>query len=211
MNDDWRLRIEVHEPETARRLLERLDSSELEHKLETSFGDRVVVSREGSTVFCYAGAREQAEQARAVTERLAGEHGWQIDAELLHWHPTAEAWEDPDKPLPTSDAEQAAEHAQLIARERSEHQPEFEVRVECDSRQAAQELAERLRSEGLSSVHRAAYVLVGAADEDSATALADRIRAEAPPGSTVTAEGTVAAVMSAVGPNPFSVFGGLAG
>ncbi len=211
MNDDWRLRIDVHEPSQARRLLERLDSSELEHELDTSFGDRVIVSREGPTLFCYTGAHEQAERAQELARRLADEHDWQVDFELLHWHPTAESWEDPDIPLPAGDVEHAIEHSERIARERSEAQPEFEVRIETPSRQAARELAERLQREGLPNVHRASYVLVGASDEDSASALAERLRADAPPGSTVTTEGTVGAVLARVGPNPFAVFGGMGG
>jgi hypothetical protein len=211
MNDDWRLHIDVHEPSRARHLLERFDSSELEHELETSFHDRVIVSREDSTLFLYTGTREQAERALGLARQMARERGWEIDFELSHWHPTAEAWEDPDKPLPTTDAERAAEHAELIASERAEEAPAFEVRIELSSRQAARELADRLRAEGIPNVDRAHYVLVGASDEDSVQALATRLRAEAPPGSTVTAEGTIGTVEAAVGQNPFAVFGGLGG
>ena len=85
------------------------------------------------------------------------------------------------------------------------------MRVECSSRQAARELADKLREEGLPNVQRANYVLVGASDEDAAKALAERLRAEAPPDSTVTAEGTFNAVLAKVGPNPFAIFGGLGG
>lgn len=211
MSDDWRLRIGFEEQGIAGRLVERLDAGELEHQLERTFQDRVIVSREGSEVFGYTGTRQQAQSAEALARSLAAEHGWQLETELQRWHPSAEAWEDPDKPLPESDAQLAAEHAELIARERAEEHPEFEVRIECSSREAASELAERLRQEGLPSVQRFRYVLVGAADEDSATALAQRLQSEAPAGSKVTAEGTVAAVLSSVGPNPFAIFGGMGG
>ena len=137
-----------------------------------------------------------------------------MDLELRHWHPTAEAWEDPDKPLPTDDAQRAAEHAELIAGERrqalAEREPEFEVRIECASRADAAALSQRLREEGLPNVHRFKYVVVGAADEDTADALAERIQAEAPEGSVVRAEGTLAAVLDEGGAsNPFAVFGGM--
>jgi hypothetical protein len=216
MTDDWRLRIEVHEQSRAHRLLEHVDASELEHELETSFQDRVIVSRENSTIFFYAGEREQAERAREVAQRFADEHGWELGLELSHWHPTADAWEDPDKPLPADDAGRAAEHAELIADERrqalEEGQPEFEVRIECASRADAVALSRKLRDEGLPNVHRFKYVIVGAPDEDTADALARRIRAEAPEGSVVTAEGTLGAVLTEGGAaNPFAVFGGLGG
>ena len=211
MDDDWRLRIDPHDHGRAHRLLEQLDTTELEHRLETSFRDRVIVSRENSELFLYAGTREQAERAGELASSIAREHEWEIDLELRRWHPVAEEWEDPDKPLPSTEAERAAEHAELIEAERSEEIPGFEVRIECTSRQAARDLRDKLRQEGLPSVQRSSYVLVGARDEDSAKALADRLRKEAPPGSIVTAEGTLAAVEAAVGPNPFSIFGGLGG
>jgi hypothetical protein len=216
MSDDWRLRIDVHEQGRAHRLLQHVDATDLEHELETAFTDRVVVSREHSTLFFYAGERQQAERAREVAERFANAHGWELDLELRHWHPTAECWEDPDKPLPGSEAERAAEHAELIADERrqalEQGQPEFEVRIECASRADAAQLAERLRAEGLPSVHRFKYVVVGAPDEDAANALAQRIRAEAPEGSVVAAEGTLGSVLTEGGAsNPFAVFGGMGG
>jgi hypothetical protein len=57
--------------------------------------------------------------------------------------------------------------------------------------------------------------VVGAPDEDAASALAERIRAEAAPGSTVTAEASISEVVSeaplATPFGPFAVFGGLGG
>lgn len=214
MSDDWRLRIDVHERSRARRLLQHVDATELEHRLETAFKDRVAVSVEESTVFFYAGEREQAERAREVAQRFAEEQGWDVHLELRHWHPTAESWEDPDVPLPSADAEEAAEHAELIADERrqavAQGYPEFEVRVECVSRTDAARLADKLRAEGLPNVQRFKYVIIGALDEDGANRLVERIRAEAPEGSVVWAEGTLAAVLEEGGAsNPFAVFGGM--
>ena len=93
--------------------------------------------------------------------------------------------------------------------------PDFEVRVKCHSRRDAQHLAERLRAEGLRCVQRWQFVVLAAEDEDAAQALADRIRAEAPPGTTVTAEASVGEVATeaplATPFGPFAVFGGLGG
>jgi hypothetical protein len=214
MNDDWRLRVRPHEKGIVHSLVERLDASELEHDLEASFHDRVIVSVDGPELFCYAGSRAQAERVERLIRSEADKNGWSIEYELTHWHPTAEEWEDPDEPLPDSDTERAEERSELMARERGESQnqgfPEYEVRIRCPSRHQAAELADRLRGEGLPSVQRSNFLLVGALDEDSATALAERLRAEAPTGSAVVAEATLGAVMSAE-PNPFAVFGGLGG
>ena len=65
MNDDWRLHIDLHDHGFAHRLGETLQAEELEHDLERSFHDKVVVSVDGTDVFCYAGSRAQAEAAAA--------------------------------------------------------------------------------------------------------------------------------------------------
>ena len=213
MNDDWRLQIDLHDEKHLRPLVERLDARELEHDLSDAFHDRVIVSRNDKRVFLYAGSREQAEQARKLILTLAEQHGWTVDADLKRWHPTAEDWEDPDKPLPEGDAAQIAEHEALMAAERKETaetgDPEFEVRVDLPSRHEAIRFAERLRAEGLPAVQRWKFLLVGATDEDSAKLLAERIRGEAPSGSQVNVEGTWKEAYAERPPNPFAVLGGL--
>lgn len=215
MNDDWRLQVDVREEGHAHALTERLDAEQLEHDLSDAFHDRVVVSRDGARVFLYAGTREQAELAWGVVESEAPQHGWTVEVELRHWHPSAEEWEDPDKPLPEHDAAKLAEHEALMSRELEETawsgHPEFEVRVDLPSRHEAVRFSEQLREEGLPAVHRWKYLLVGAANEDMAKELAERIRAEAPAGSRVNVEGTWAAAYAERPPNPFAVLGGLGG
>jgi hypothetical protein len=215
MNDDWRLRVDLREAGLARDLSEHLEASELARDLHASFHDRVVVSVDGPEVFCYAGTQEQAEAAEKLIRSVAAEHGWQIESELTRWHPIAEEWENPDRPLPEGYAERAAERAELAEREREESAergyPEFEVRVQCRSRGECAQFAQRLRNEGLPTLHRAHFLLVGAADEESASVLAERIRGEAPEGSTVSVEGTLRAVYDDRPFKTFAVFGGLGG
>ncbi len=215
MNDDWRLQIDPDEEAHAAQLVDRLEASELQHDLSEAFHDRVIISRDGPRVFLYAGTREQAESARELIDSLARQHGWKLTAELRHWHPAAEDWEDPDKPLPDSDLARRAEHEAEIAAEdkkvREQGYPEFEVRVEFPSHHDAMSFRQRLRDEGLSSVHRWKYLLVGAIDEDEANELAERIRSEAPAGSQVKVEGTWKAALAESPPNRFAVFGGLGG
>jgi hypothetical protein len=215
MNDDWRLRIELDSSAQAGELTVELKSHALDDDSGRSIHDRVVVSVDGPEVFCYAGTREQADSTQKAIEQLATSHNWTPRFELRHWHPTAERWEDPDVPLPHTDAELAAEVQRRIAQERADSEaqgyPEFEVRVQCHSRGEAGELADRLRNEGIPVVHRWSAVLVGALDEESANRLADRLRAEAPEGSTVTAEGNLRAIYNERPWRPFSVLGGLGG
>jgi hypothetical protein len=214
MNDDWRVQIDLEESVTEE-LLGHIEAREMEDDVGTAFHDRVIVSRDDDRLFLYAGTREQAEQAREFILREAQKDEVEVRTELRHWHPVAEEWEDPDKPLPDDDAARAAEHAELIAEERKETEergyPEFEVRVDLPSWHDAGELSERLRGEGIPSVHRWKYVLVGATDEDAAKQLASRIEAEVPAGSSVRVEGTWKAAFKEAPSNPFAVFGGLGG
>lgn len=219
MNDDWRLRVELANGSQARELADHLANFDREHGLKTSFIDRVVVSRDDAEIFCYAATRDQAEAAEQAIRSVADEHELVPKFELKHWHPTAEEWEDPDKPLPETDAERAAERAELMDDEREESKDqgyaEFEVRVKTPHHHDARALAKRLTEEGIPNVHRWQFVVVAAADEDSANALAERIRAEAPEGTVVTAEGGVSEVVSeaplATPYRPWAVFGGLEG
>ena len=213
-NDDWRVHVRLRgHGGWTRSLAERLDAADLEHDLENAFHDKVVVSVDGADLFAYAGTREQAEAVAKLIGEVAADHD--PDVALKHWHPTAEEWEDPDKPLPQTDADRLAEHADLVERERAEAAeqgyPDYEVRVECQSRLEAEELAHRLAGAGLRSVRRHKYLLLGAPDEDAAATLAEQVRGLAPAGATVTVEASGAAVSAAVGPNPFAIFGGLGG
>ena len=195
-------------------LRERLDAEGLEHELSRAFDDRVIVSRNGTTLFLYAGDREQAEKAKALVEQLAQEHAEEVEVSFTRWHPEAEEWRPADEPLPTDTAAQGAEHAARVAREREESEasgyPEYEVRIDLPSHREAKELVERLSAEGLPSVHRWKYVLLGTADEDSADELAERVRAEVPPGSTVVVEGTWREADAERPRSPFAFLGGLA-
>jgi len=213
VSDDWRLRIDLHDAGASFKLTELLEKAE--HDLEGDFDDRVAISRDDTEVFAYTGTRALAERVEAMIQSLATENGWEIETELRRWHPTAEEWEDPNKPLPTGQA-QAEEHAELIEREREEAAkrgyPEFEVRIELPSHRDVAAFVEKLREEGLPHVHRWKYVLVGATDEDTAAALAQRLRLEAPPGSTVQVEGTWKAVQAETGfRTRYAVFGGMGG
>ena len=213
MNDEWRLEIDAEG--AGNEVVERLASRELEHDLSEIFGDTVIVSRDGDTVFLYAGSREQAESAAELVGRLAERHGWKVSTQLTRWHPDAEEWKDPDEPLPADPASRQAEHREAIADERAEveasGEPRFEVRVDTDSHADAARFAERLEAEGLPVVRRWKYLVLGAEDEDAAKALAEQVREEAPEGSEVQVEGSGRIAWEERPPNPFAIFGGLGG
>lgn len=215
MDDDWRLQIDLDDAGIGGQISDHLRAAELEHDLETAFGRRVIVSHEGERIYLYAGDRAQLERAHGVVQGQLDQKGWDARFDLRHWHEDAEDWEDPDAAEPTTAAEKEAEHERLMKAEDEEAAArgglaEFEVRVEFPSHREAKEFAAKLEDEGLEPVRRWRYMVVGAADEDAANELADRIRAEAPADSKVTAEGSLAAAWRERPPNPFFFLGGLA-
>ena len=215
MNDDWRLRIELDDEGLSHRLGERLEAGEIEHDLERAFHERVVVSINGPELFCYTGSREQAERAAELIRKIADGDNWAIDVQLSHWHPVAEEWQDPDAPEPTTAAASETEREERVADEREDSTdqgyPEMEVRVETGSRHEARELSHRLEGEGIPNIHRHNFVLIGATDEDSAQAIADRLRGELPEGTPIGVEENRRAVYDRRVWSPFSVLGGLGG
>ncbi len=217
MDDDWRLRIDPADDDgVGGSLADHLRSAELKHDLAPALDDRVIVSHEGETIFLYAGDREPLDRAQTAIQKFLDEKGWKASIELRHWHKVAEDWEDPDNPLPATEAEKEAEHEKLMATEDAETAArgglaEFEVRVEFPSHGEARDFAKKLEDEGLEPVRRWRYMVVGAADEDAADELAERIRAEAPADSKVTAEGSLAAAWGERPVNPLFWLGGLGG
>jgi hypothetical protein len=192
-NDDWRIRIEVEEEEHATGLLDRLggdldkEARELAEELESR---RLVVSRDGDTVFVYAGTRAEAEGARAVIEAQLRAHGTEArTSQVEHWIDEEDRWDDE----PPGETWEEEELERGFA--------PWEVRVECASRQEANELSEQLESEGYKPERRFNYLIVGVASREDADALATRLHGEVEAGGEV--------VLEAEPRNPFAIFGGL--
>src|SRR3954451_12796814 len=93
-NDDWRIRIELAE-ET--RLLDipvdlRDEAAELANELKHR---RLAVSRDGDTLFVYAGSRMEAEQAQPVIEAvLRAEQAAARTSAVEQWLADEERWSD---------------------------------------------------------------------------------------------------------------------
>ncbi|HET9094535.1 MAG TPA: hypothetical protein VFN36_05560 [Solirubrobacteraceae bacterium] len=213
MNDDWRVHVTCPTTATAAELSDLLRAGEVQHELETAAGERVIVSVDGRELFLYAGTREQAERAIAAVGSLFVRSGVTAPPDLRRWHPVSEEWVDADAPLPQSETARAAEHAELIEQQRREQAElryaEWEVRVSTASHRETVELVDTLRAEGIPALRRWRFLLVGAADEDAARALAQRIGALAPADARIEVEASYPTVEAEVGPNPFAVFGGL--
>ena len=117
--------------------------------------------------------------------------------------------------MPDTPEELAAEHDRFQEREAAESAEtgaaQWEVRIELGTHEETVALAERLESEGIPVVRRHTFLLAGAANEDDARQLAERIRGEASGSAKVEVEPGGGMVWEVAPRNPFTFFGGLGG
>ena len=190
-HDDWRIRITLPE-QHVETLWERLGldlSSEARELARALEGRRLAAARADDTVFVYAAAAAEAEQALAVVLAELTLEGRTAETVIEHWLEHEDRWDD-DPPAP--DVEQ-----ELLDRG---YAP-WEVRVTCGSRKEARELAQRLESEGYAPLRAAEHLVVGTSSRADAEALAERLHGRIAPGGELVWE---------VRPeNPFALFGGL--
>jgi hypothetical protein len=191
--DDWRVRVELEEERHATDFLARLgldlgsEARELAKELEER---RLAVSNDADTVFVYTATRDEARQARRIVEAELKELGLITGGvRIEHWLHDEERWSD-EAPGPDTEEE-------LL----EEGYAPWEVRVECESLEAAHELADRLEQEGYGVVRRFHYVIAGTASEEEARELAARVHGRVEPGGEMVYEVTPQ--------NPFAIFGGL--
>jgi hypothetical protein len=196
VRDDWRIRIELPEERHAESLLGRLgldlgsdEARRLARELE---GRRLAVSQDENELFVYASSPDEAEQARRIAEAELAEEG--IDAKVSE----VERWLDEEERWTGEPPQETWEEEEL---ERG-YAP-WEVRVEYPSHGDARKQADELEREGYKVVRRFRYLIVGAASEEEARALAERLHGQVEPGGEL--------VWEVVPQNPFAIFGGLGG
>lgn len=204
MGDDWRVELDVEGHGGLQHLLDGFRERGVAREARHRLGDETHVTVDEDRLFAYADTEDEAREAERVLRELVDDRGLQATATVTRWHPEEERWEAPGVELPDTPAERAAERdardADEEAASRERGYAEWEVRIELADGDAAKALADRLEGEGMSVVHRAAHVVVGAATEDDANALADRVRREAPDARSVTAEGSAAVAMDELSP-----------
>ena len=157
--------------------------------MRSRLGHRIVMSVDGPTVFLYAGTEDAAREADRVVREVLAQHQLSAELALDRWHPLEEEWEDVSVPMPDTAEQRAAEHQRLVDTETHDSlaagQAGWEVRVDLPSHRQAVELAERLQGEGRPVIRRWKYLVVGANNEDDASALAEAIEQEIPAKASV--------------------------
>ncbi len=181
MADEWRVEVDLDDPERGYGLGERLRSLDLDDEARERLGNRVLVTRDGPRMFLYAATQEEALEAERVVQELIEEDRLSAEVATTRWHPDEEAWEDVSHPMPRTEEQRAAERARASGED-------WEVRVELVGLLEAMELERKLREEGLTVERRFSYLLVGAATEGGAHELAERLRARLPEGTPLAVE-----------------------
>jgi hypothetical protein len=209
MHDEFRVQVKAQAPREVLDALKALHATDdaRHHELP-----RLAITHEGDHVFLYADSADAAAHAREAVQQAMTQHSIAGDVSVLRWHPLEERWEDASTPLPSTEPERATEHARLEALETDEslraHHAEWEVRITLPTHHDARAFAERLRGEGIPVKQLWRHLLVGANDEDDAAALARRLRAEAPEGNEITAEGNGLEYWRLL--HPYAYLGGIA-
>jgi hypothetical protein len=197
MSEDWRIRLELHEEQHAETILGRLGldlgSDEARRLAQELEGRRLAVSRDGNELFVYASSVAEAARARALVEAELAEESIEARAsDVEHWLHDEERWTG-EPPQETWEEE-----------ELDRGYAPWEVRVERETHAEAQKLADELESQGYDVVRRWRYLIVGAASEEEARDLADRLHGESELGGEVVWE-------EGLPQGPFAIFRGVGG
>jgi hypothetical protein len=71
-------------------------------------------------IFLDAGTKTAARDAERIVLDVLDQHGIAAESALHRWHPIEEQWENPDVPVPQTEAERQAEHQRLEDTETAE-------------------------------------------------------------------------------------------
>jgi hypothetical protein len=184
VHDEWRVEIDLDDEAHGFGIGERLRAHSLDDEARKRLGGRVVVTRDGPRVFLYAGKEGEAREAEAVARELVANDDLSADISVTRWHPVAEEWQDATARLPATEADEREEAREREAHEQAEAMEEdsydWLVKAELPSRDAAAELEDELRAQGLPVHRRWRYVTVDVLTEERANELGARLREEAP-------------------------------
>ena len=191
-SDDWRVTISVSGQAQAGRAQRSFSLHEVEEDIRRQVGRTIAIGADERQIFLYAGTETAARDPERITRDVLAQDGITAESALHRWHPIEEQWENPDVPMPQTQADRQAEHQRLEDTETAESLAtgiaQWQVRVEFGSHRETVALARKLENEGRAVVRRWKFLIAGASNQDDARELAGQIRRDAPPDATVTAE-----------------------
>lgn len=94
MAEEWRVEVELREEGHGLSLGEKLRTLDLDDEARERLGGSVIVTRDGSRMFLYAGSEGAAREASRVISELVAAEGLGAGVEVSHWDPGDHAWED---------------------------------------------------------------------------------------------------------------------
>jgi hypothetical protein len=190
-HDDWRVTISFPDKVQARRAELLFPPRKVADEARRRLGYTVAVGAGGTQVFLYAGTEAAAREAERTARDVLAEHHLQAGFALHRWHPAEERWEDPEIAMPRTEAERQAEHQRLLEVENGESfaagAAQWQARARLPSLHQAVAMAGKLRTQGRMVVRRWKLLVIDADNEDEAQQLAERLKREAPAGTTVWA------------------------
>jgi hypothetical protein len=100
-NDEWRVEVQLDDPEHGFPLSERLRALDLDDEVAERLGDRVIVTRDGPRLFVYAQSDESARESERIVGQVLATDELTADVRVRRWNPVDRFWQDPDEPLTT--------------------------------------------------------------------------------------------------------------
>lgn len=100
-NDEWRVEVQLDDPEHGYPLSERLRSHDLDDDVKERLGTRVVVTRDGPRLFVYTQSDEAAREAERIVNEVLAADDLTADVRVRRWNPVDHFWQDADQPLTT--------------------------------------------------------------------------------------------------------------
>jgi hypothetical protein len=195
-NEDWRVEIDLDDTSEGFDLTERLRSFELDDEARERLGPRVYVSRNGPTLFLYAGSEEQAREAEAVMKQLVVADDLTADFRgVTRWHPIEQEWKDATIPVPGTPEEAQAEYERREAAERREvaEQGSYDwvVKLNFPDGDDARRIAESLENAGHPVDRIWRWVTVHVLTEEAGNALISSLEGQLPDNAEIWLEGNV--------------------
>jgi len=178
-DEEWRVEANLDDERHGHPLSERLRALDLDDEARERLGGRVIVTRDGPQLYLYAASADGAREAERVIRELVGEEDLTADVTVTRWDPAAEEWVPASEPIGERRATaRAPDHDWFVLVAPPEH---HDVAA----------LAEQLRAEGHPVDRRWRYLVIGAASEEDANAVAERVRSELGPDARVEVRAAV--------------------